>query len=464
MTELSFANKLYAHLAEGITAGQTTLPIVPGEMGNIWAGFKPGVYLYLTIMNELGQIEIIKVTDINNNSVTAVRGQDGTLARAFSIGSPIAERFVAEQMSFFLQRGVFRQVAYNPNGVLTADFNGEKFWQTGPAADQKRWWINAGATNKWRLLTGDLYGNEYRDAEGFIFPPPPWELVAPAYGGEYYIRHMIEFGGYIYGVTSWVWTHGGGGALLRWNGVDAWDLVAPVSTFSVNPAHLTKAGIYLFAPTGGGCLQRWNNFDAWTNVTSAWSQSLTSSFYYGGEIYCVDYFGLLKKWNGVADWAADPSQPTGGVSAQTGESFFEIGGNLYCQSIASTIQEWPGSGSWSTVVTPGVWLSSFVVVGVLAYAYESAGSALYEIDVSGGTATLVAAAIPAALQLTMLINFLDEVYGLASTGDLYHWTGTAWEIWVEKATPSPSNQLALATVGLDVFSSGEETDLYRCTP
>ena len=468
MTELSFANKLYAHLDSGITSGQTTIPIVPGEIGNLWAGFKTGVYLYLTIMNELGQLEIVKVTSLNmNNTITVVRGQGGTMARAYAIGSPVAERFVAEQMNYFLQRGVFPSGDYNPNGVFTGNFNGEKFWQSGPAADQKRWWINAGGGNKWRLMTGDIYGNEYRDAEGFIMAPPPeWSEVAPS-EGEYYLFSVKEFGSEIYAVSTYTWAMLQGGCLLKFNGTDAWDIVAPKLGFDDVFPHLTIHGTELFVATEAGNIYKWNGTNAWADVTNpAHTQSLTYSFSFGGNLYAVDYFGVIKKWNGVNGWAAAPAQmPNGIYIGGNGDSVIEIAGKVYAQDNGSAIYEWDGGVAWGEVVTALGWnaLNMVNVLGTL-YGIDPAGQ-LFEFDIVGNSSTLIAPA-PAGTTIQVIFNFLDEIYGADSTtGGLYKWNGVdAWELAVTAKAAPRSPILAMTSFGLDIYGTTIDGSLYRCTP
>jgi len=381
MTELSFANKLYAHLDSGITSGQTTIPIVPGEIGNLWAGFKTGVYLYLAIMNELGQLEIVKVTSLNmNNTITVVRGQGGTMARAYAIGSPVAERFVAEQMNYFLQRGVFPSGGYNPNGVFTGNFNGEKFWQTGPAADQKRWWINAGGGNKWRLMTGDIYGNEYRDEEGFIIKPIAWELLGTADGisgscfrlgvfnsklyvaCQYYsdlyefdginfskvastyplnydqIWDLLEFNSKLYGVR---------GKLLEWNGVDAW---VGKTTGSEGGETLETDGSYIYTAGGDGKLYRWNGVNAWTQVAAKYQDGIRKLVYLDGSLYGATY----KIFSGVGGRLFNFTGSAWGIVA--GKYFSEEwsrdacihNGKIYMVSgyNEGNLLEWNGVNAW----------------------------------------------------------------------------------------------------------------------
>lgn len=468
MTELSFANKLYAHLAEGITSSQTTIPIVPNEMGNVWAGFKPGVYLYLVIMNELGQKEIVKVTDVQNNALTVLRGQGGTTARAFAIGSPITERTVAEQASYMLQRGVFRQANYNPNNILTGDFNGEKFWQTGPASDQKRWWINAGGGNKWRLLTGDIYGDEYRDEEGFIIKPPGWTYAAPyidyngvraltVYDGELYtsadqqgnllwfnVDWLYEVAPYIFpveGVNSFCTFSGDGylyaamprRRLFRWNGVDDWDQLYNGGS-GLGYIGLVDRDGTLYTTTGGdGQLLEWNGSTFNVVAPQLSSNGIHDIVLFGGEIYALTYYsgygsgGQLFRWNGVNAWVS--VAPKYSDADKEGRMCVH-GGKIYAGLIGSQtyLAEWNGVDAWTILATfpAGGALSDMTSGpdGNLYIAYE------YGVDQSIYTwdgAELQALGIPliddpSYAQIRQIIWFNGELYSTCGWG-FYIYTG-----------------------------------------
>jgi len=87
------------------------------------------------------------------------------------------------------------------------------------------------------------------------------------------------------------------GRLFRWNGADAWTVVADnlpgVSIDSI----LSHEG-YFFGATATGKVYAWNGVDAWTAIATdneAWT--LSRMFSYNGDIYCVGYGtggGLFK--------------------------------------------------------------------------------------------------------------------------------------------------------------------------
>lgn len=173
LTKHVYANKLYAHLAAAATNSQTTLTFYPEEIASLLSSWNAGSWLFLCLMSPDGTVEIVKMTGLSGHTLTVERGQGGTTARAWPAGTLVASRVVAEYLERFHQRGDFRSGAYNPNGTLEGQYTGEKFYQTGPAAGQKRWWINTIGT-KWRLLTGLPYGWEVRDENGYWVYMPIW--------------------------------------------------------------------------------------------------------------------------------------------------------------------------------------------------------------------------------------------------------------------------------------------------
>jgi hypothetical protein len=114
--------------------------------------------------------EVVKVTAIAGDNLTIARGQDGTVARAWPSGTLVTQRTVAANLTGIIQKTAFRTITVNPNGVYTAVYPGEKVYQSGPAAGERRWWKNTTGT-KWRLIAGAMYGSEYLNADGYVVTP-----------------------------------------------------------------------------------------------------------------------------------------------------------------------------------------------------------------------------------------------------------------------------------------------------
>jgi hypothetical protein len=172
-TKHTYANRFYAHLTAGISSSATILSFYPEEITNLLAGWQASSWLYLCIMNTAGNLEIVKMIGLSGSTLTVERGQGGTTARSWAVGSLVACRAVAEYLARYIQKGAYRSGAFNPNGTLTGNYTGEKFYQTGPALEQRRWWINT-TGSRWRLLTGRPYTGEVLDEWGFWSYIPNW--------------------------------------------------------------------------------------------------------------------------------------------------------------------------------------------------------------------------------------------------------------------------------------------------
>jgi hypothetical protein len=77
-----------------VAAADTTIALTSGQ-GTRFPITTTGNWFYCTLIDASGVLEIIKVTGRNNDILTCARGQDGTLARAFTAGSAIEARLVA---------------------------------------------------------------------------------------------------------------------------------------------------------------------------------------------------------------------------------------------------------------------------------------------------------------------------------------------------------------------------------
>lgn len=162
MPEHIFQNFAYAHLKEAISASATQMTLLPGDVEQWLERWEAGEIFHLTLLDNRNRLEIVKVTNISGDTLDITRGQGGTTSKAWPIGAVIAHRVVSASVEQSLQKGTERSGAYNPHGVVTASFIGEKFYDTANA----RHFIALGGTN-WKLLTGALTGNEFYDGNGW---------------------------------------------------------------------------------------------------------------------------------------------------------------------------------------------------------------------------------------------------------------------------------------------------------
>lgn len=165
----AFNDLTYARLKDSASSSATVLNLMKGYLTGFLQGWASGRNLYVTIMDAERNLEICKVTGMAWDKLTVERGQDGTAARAWPVGSLISQRLVAASLGRFDQKGEYRTVSYNPDKLLVPSYPGEKVYQNGSAACQKRWFINteSNGLDRWRLLAGELCDWEYYD-DGYI--------------------------------------------------------------------------------------------------------------------------------------------------------------------------------------------------------------------------------------------------------------------------------------------------------
>jgi len=96
-----WSNNAFSTVASAINNSATTLSVATG-MGDRFPAVSGGDdFFLLTLQNAANDIEIVKVTarTIGSDSLTIVRGQDGTAARSWSIGDIVELRVTAAGLS-----------------------------------------------------------------------------------------------------------------------------------------------------------------------------------------------------------------------------------------------------------------------------------------------------------------------------------------------------------------------------
>lgn len=87
-------NNAYSTLASGISNVATSITVAAGT-GSRFPAAGGADYFYATLINTSNQLEIVKVTARSTDTLTVVRAQDGTTARAYSSGGRIELRVTA---------------------------------------------------------------------------------------------------------------------------------------------------------------------------------------------------------------------------------------------------------------------------------------------------------------------------------------------------------------------------------
>ena len=87
-------NNAYSTLASGINSSVTSITVAAGT-GSRFPAAGGADYFYATLINTSNELEVVKVTTRSTDTLTVVRGQDGTTARAYSAGDRIELRVTA---------------------------------------------------------------------------------------------------------------------------------------------------------------------------------------------------------------------------------------------------------------------------------------------------------------------------------------------------------------------------------
>ena len=130
MSQIQFANNAITTLAGAISAIATSLSVAPGT-GALFPIPAAGQSFKITLTPASGDVpapEIMLVTGVSTDAFTVVRGQEGTTAQAWGVGSVVANLLTAQTEDSYLQ---VQYYAGNPNGNV-AGFVGTS--TTAPSA------------------------------------------------------------------------------------------------------------------------------------------------------------------------------------------------------------------------------------------------------------------------------------------------------------------------------------------
>jgi len=120
-----FTNNASGALAASISSAATTIVLAAGQ-GVEFPSPAGGSYFYATLTDTNNNLEIVKVTARLNDTLTVVRGQDGTSARAYGAGDllelrPVAAAFA--DMQYYAPSG---NIAANYVQAAIAELDAEK--------------------------------------------------------------------------------------------------------------------------------------------------------------------------------------------------------------------------------------------------------------------------------------------------------------------------------------------------
>ena len=113
---LRLSNNSTSILAASIDASQTTITVLSDDAG-LFPALSAGQWFPITVIDALGNIEIMHCSARSSATLTVVRGREGTTARAFAAGSRVDVRLTAAAADAFMQLGL---LSANVQSILGA--------------------------------------------------------------------------------------------------------------------------------------------------------------------------------------------------------------------------------------------------------------------------------------------------------------------------------------------------------
>lgn len=151
---LKVTNNAQSQLASGITAAAVSLTLKAGD-GALFPTLGAGDWFPLTLFNSAGNVEVVQVTARASDTLTIVRAQDGTTARAWNANDFVQLRFTMGAFNELIKRdgSVAMTADLNRDGAATA-YRAFGYTTTGGGV---RW--NHGATGQ--AETGSNAGSNW---------------------------------------------------------------------------------------------------------------------------------------------------------------------------------------------------------------------------------------------------------------------------------------------------------------
>lgn len=103
-----FANNVRTHLATPLTESSTTFTVTAGEgsrfpipasYGSVTNSYNVDEIVAVTIVDDLGNMEIVYVTKRDGDDFTVLRAQEGTTAKVFEVGAIVELRITAKSLN-----------------------------------------------------------------------------------------------------------------------------------------------------------------------------------------------------------------------------------------------------------------------------------------------------------------------------------------------------------------------------
>lgn len=111
---VKFTNNASATLATSINTSVTSISVTAGQ-GAQFPSLTSGEFFYATLVDSSNNLEIVKVTARSSDTLTVVRGQDGTTPRSYIAGDKIELRVVAASLNAMISDAATYSDTINTN-------------------------------------------------------------------------------------------------------------------------------------------------------------------------------------------------------------------------------------------------------------------------------------------------------------------------------------------------------------
>lgn len=150
-----FTNNAATNLASSITSGATSLTVSTGT-GSLFPNPTAPDYFLVTLIGISGTpIEIVKCTARSGDTMTIVRGQEGTTPSAFNGGDQVQLRITAGVMQAAAQAGVASGAMVENAQTITANYTistGKSAMSVGPITVSSGVTVTVPSSSKWVVL------------------------------------------------------------------------------------------------------------------------------------------------------------------------------------------------------------------------------------------------------------------------------------------------------------------------
>ena len=150
-----FTNNATTNLASTITSGSTSITVLTGT-GSLFPNPTAPDYFLVTLIGISGSpIEIVKCTARSGDTLTIVRGQEGTTPSAFTGGDQVQLRITAGQMQAATQTGLANGVITENSTTVTSNYTqstGKNAISIGPITVSSGVTYTVPSTQRWVIL------------------------------------------------------------------------------------------------------------------------------------------------------------------------------------------------------------------------------------------------------------------------------------------------------------------------